>query len=665
MRLLRSALPALVITLCCPFAGALQSIEPWLPITPEDFGIRKVPGNAGGSAIVLYSSYFQDDDQRFVSVYRRIKILSDDGRKYADVEIRVSPGESLKELKARTIHPDGSIVDSQEKPFDKVIRKEHGLKYTAKAFALPDVSSGSIIEYSYVVNLRPHEVASISQWSLQSDLYILKERFRYRPTSRYVNVSSEWGAAFRNSQSICSYSNQVGSASPKKDAKGTLEIDLEDVAPFQSEEYMPPESDYVPSVTCYYGGHEFASADMFWDVWQKRITESIDKWIGKPSAVDSAVTEIIGNETDPETKLRRLYARVQQIRNLSYEVERTEKEEQRAKIKSNEDPKAVWQHGYGTHWEIDALFVALARAAGFDAHMAGIADRHERSFSRLILWLGQLDEIAIVVNLNGKDIFLDPGTRFCPFGVMPWQYSSATALIFKAGGGFTTTPEPSSGSATRNIVVTLNADGSAQGEIAVEYAGQEALRRRLEALASDEVGRRKDFEGEVQSWLPNGAVVEMTSSEHWESTTDEPLKAKFKITVPGIASLAGKRILTPVYFLPTTLKTMFAEGARAYPIDFPFPLTDSDEIILRFPSGFVLPNVPDPHKAGLTYAHYEITSSLDQSQLVTRRVLRFDGVSFAPEKYEQLKNFFTVVHHGDVTQAVLEPQSVNGAQKPD
>jgi hypothetical protein len=77
--------------------------------------------------------------------YFRIKILSEEGRKNADIEIpyyRVS--EKVVNVNARTIRPDGSIANFDGKVFDKSIVKAKGLKYLAKTFTLPDVQVGSI-----------------------------------------------------------------------------------------------------------------------------------------------------------------------------------------------------------------------------------------------------------------------------------------------------------------------------------------------------------------------------------------------------------------------------------------------------------------------------------------------------------------------------------------
>ncbi len=215
----------------------------------------------------------------------------------------------------------------------------------------------------------------------------------------------------------------------------------------------------------------------------------------------------------------------------------------------------------------------------------------------------------------------------------------------------------------RDAKVTVASDGSAKGEITIELKAQEALEHRLEALQTDEAGRRKSFEDEVQAWLPSGAVVKMLDSQGWE-TTDGPLIARFSVEIPSFASVAGKRLVAPSFFFPTLQKDMFTHASRRYPINFPYPFTETDQVTIQLPEGYSMEVAPYRRKAGLSYASYEVSSSLQDKLLVTNRSLRFDGLSFPPEKYPELKNSFSVVQAGDGGQAVLRVEDAAKAEKP-
>ena len=156
-------------------------------------------------------------------------------------------------------------------------------------------------------------------------------------------------------------------------------------------------------------------------------------------------------------------------------------------------------------------------------------------FDREVLSFTQLDSEIARVRLNGKNIFLDPGTRFCPYGLMRWMRTGTAAMDMSDPGSFISTPGAGDESAliSRSADLKLGPDGAAKGEVRIEYSGTEALERRLSALDTDEAGRKKELEDEVKLWLPANAKVTMTDSMAWDKEY-EPLTAIFNVECAGV-----------------------------------------------------------------------------------------------------------------------------------
>src|SRR5882757_5672625 len=134
--------------------------DEWLPISPEELKMTSEPKAPGAPAIILYRQVDRDDsDVRRAHEYNYIreKIFTEEGRKFADVEIPV--------IKGSTIRQDGSIVDFDGKIYEKEIVKVRGLKYLAKTFTLSDVQPGSIIEYHYTIDFAEYLVFD-SNWEV-------------------------------------------------------------------------------------------------------------------------------------------------------------------------------------------------------------------------------------------------------------------------------------------------------------------------------------------------------------------------------------------------------------------------------------------------------------------------------------------------------------------
>ena len=154
---------------------------------------------------------------------------------------------------------------------------------------------------------------------------------------------------------------------------------------FAAEGLMPPEEDYQPQVRFVYGGREIVSPETFWQEAGRAWNDDAERFIGNHREIAQEASQVIGNETDPEQKMRKLYARAQQVRNLTYERERTEEEQKKESLKPAVNARDVLARGYGSRDDIGRFFVALARAAGFDASILRVSDRSEKFFDKGLL----------------------------------------------------------------------------------------------------------------------------------------------------------------------------------------------------------------------------------------------------------------------------------------
>ena len=184
----------------------------------------------------------------------------------------------------------------------------------------------------------------------------------------------------------------------------------------------------------------------------------------------------------PEVKLQKIYARVQQIRNTSYEAGKTEQEQKRDKEKDPENVETIWKKQYGDGCELTWLFLALARAAGFEASGMWVSDRQNYFFSPSTMDDRRLDSNVVVVKLDGKDIFFDPGAAFTPFGMLPWTRPGSEGLKLDKDGGTwlqTTLPgQPRIRPSTRKAELKLSDTGDLEGKLTVTFTGLEASQRR-------------------------------------------------------------------------------------------------------------------------------------------------------------------------------------------
>src|SRR5208283_5182183 len=106
------------------------------PVSPDELKMTSEPLAPGAPAIILYRQVDRDDNIHtpHEDNYFRIKILTEEGRKRADVEIEfLKEIQNVGNIKARTIRPDGSIAPFDGKIFDKQLMRGkfegRGLQY--------------------------------------------------------------------------------------------------------------------------------------------------------------------------------------------------------------------------------------------------------------------------------------------------------------------------------------------------------------------------------------------------------------------------------------------------------------------------------------------------------------------------------------------------------
>ncbi len=430
---------------------------------------------------------------------------------------------------------------------------------------------------------------------------------------------------------------------------------------FQKEDFIPPENELKSRVDFYYTRQtKLEPPAQFWKREGKEWYDVVQEFIGKRKGVERAAGEIVSPSEPPEAKLRRLYARVQQVRNLSYERSKTKKEEEREKLKDNESVEDVWKHGYGYRNQLNRLFVGLARAAGFEAWSVRVSQRDAYFFREDLQDGRQLDGEVALVRLEGKDLYFDPGTQFCPFGLLSWENTGVRGIrLEKDGGVFVTTPNPSPADAAteRKATLEFSDDGTLVGMLTVIFRGHEAMSRRREASESDDAGRRKQLEDEINEWLPAGARVELTKAPDWTGSEPE-LRAEFSLRVSSWGTAAGRRWLLPVSLFGAGRQTHFRSANRIHPLYFEYPVQVMDEISVRLPLSFQVSNTPTPQRRSGAFGQYEIACETQGNTLKIQRRMATNGVLIPVEYYSGLRTFFESVRSSDEEQVVLQPAQV-------
>jgi hypothetical protein len=649
-----------LLPLLLAFASAPAFAESWIQPTPDELKMTAEPAVPGAPAIYLYRDERADDKIHVHTLYVRLKVLTEEGKEYADVELGYDQSRSfsIRSIEGRTIHSDGTIIPFTGKPYDKLIEKTKTLKYKAKVFTLPDVQVGSILEYRYVLSYDDNLVVA-PQWYIQLPLYVRKGHYEFIPSDR--SIMDDHGGSMAQGQLAYSPMLPKGAAVQYNAALRNYTLDIEKIEPIPDEEFMPPMHSLSYRVLFYYTASR--TAEDYWKVEGKYWSKEADKFIDS-GKLGGIVAQIVAPSDPPHEKVRKIYDAVMKLDNTSFTRGHSSAEDkaQGIKIKTAAD---IWNAKRGNDDEITLLFVGLVRAAGLKAWLAAVANRDNSFFIPNYLSMSQLDDDIAIVELDGKEQFFDPGQRYCALGDLHWKHTATQGLRQTANGTqLFTTPNPGykATSIIRTADIQIDPDGKVHGTIRVSMTGNRALAWRQRALGTDEDEIKREFEGTIQQEVPAGVEVKVT---HFLSLDDYEKVLMCVLDVTGsMGTATSKRVFLPAMFFENGSKPLFVHDKRTVPVDLKYPYGAKDTVLLRLPSSMAIESAPKDAAIPLpNNAAYQVTFKQQPGTLEVSRVFILANSSYMPDAYPNLKDFYQKVNAKDQEQAILQP-AANSAPKP-
>src|ERR1041385_1063533 len=140
----------LVVSFILAFSAASikAAYDDWKPVDPAELALKTPAVEKDADAEALFWEVRIDDNPEgdlIFNHYIRVKVFTERGREsQSKIDLpfgNIYGGETkIKDIAARTIKPDGSIVElKKEDIFERTIVKVSGLKVKAKSFAMPAV----------------------------------------------------------------------------------------------------------------------------------------------------------------------------------------------------------------------------------------------------------------------------------------------------------------------------------------------------------------------------------------------------------------------------------------------------------------------------------------------------------------------------------------------
>lgn len=642
----------LLFSLCClSLACASTSLAQFPAPTQEELQMTSDPKAPGADAVYLYREETTDDNLHYHAIYERIKVLTEKGKELATVRIPYEHHNfKVSDIRGRTIHSDGTIVPLTAKPSDLMDVMTKSVQINTMVFTLPSVEVGSILEYRLQVRYDDHMVSS-PDWEVQQQYFVHKAHYSFLPARESLVITNRRGEAL-NRLMFASVGG-IGSKVTHK-ISGGYDLDLTDIPAIPSEVWMPPQNAVKWRLQFYYT--QYVSGGEFWQKEGNRWQKEADHFADPSRLLRDAVAQIVAPNDSEDQKSRKIYAEVMKLENTDFTREKTKAELKSEKLKEVKVAEDVWRQKSGSSDEIALLYVAMARAAGLHVFPMEVVNRNHAIFDPTLLSTSQLDDYIAIAVIGGKEVFLDPGQKMCPYGVLHWKHTIAEGFRESDKGlGAGTTPGVSYTANTTERIADLTTDaaGNVKGNIRFIMRGQEALRWRQMTLRNDESEVKKRFNEEIRSQLPEGVQADFN---HFLGLPEYESNLLAMVDVSGtVATVTGKRLFLPELFFASHANHPFvAQDKRTTSVDVHFAQMSQDQVTYHLPAEFTLDSPPAPASIGWpNHAAFKSSTTVQGNDVVTTRTVGYNFTILAPNDYGDLHDFYQKVAAADQQQLVL------------
>jgi len=633
------------------------SAQEWRPVTPQELAQKApvVEPDADAEAI-FWETRIDDSSQSNLKriSYVRVKIFTERGReKFSKVDIPYVKGMKVKDVAARVIRPDGTVVELPEKDiFEREIIKTEGHKVKAKSFAVPNIEPGVIIEYRYREVIEDASARGM-RLNFQRDIPVQTLSYYYKPYND-------------NQPNYQTFNTDVKF---NKDKGGYWLASRTNVVSKKEEPRMPPEDEVTPwlliqgvSVSFTHVGISSVTFTIKDPSDQQRYWGAVSterypvfKWMTKQSGdIKKTAEEVTASASTTEDKLRKLYEFAQtQIKNISFDAALTD--EMRAKLPPNKSISEVLKRKSGNSGEVDMLFGALAHSLGLEVRVAFSGNRSEKFFAPEMTNDFFIHPAAIAVNVDGKWKFFNPGVPFLPFGTLLWYEQGVWALMLGEKGYIwiqTPMSDAAENRAKRTGRFKLSEDGTLEGTVRIEYLGQSGILRKLDSYDDSPEKRVENVKEEIKRRMSAAEISDIVVEN-----IDDPVKPvvyTYKVRVPNYAQKTGKRIFFQPGFFEYGANPLFASAARKHDIYFQYPWSEQDDVQIEYPKTFDLDSEEKPKGVGdgqrIGLLDIGIKADRNNGVLIYERKFHFGGggnILFPSAQYQPLKNMFDAFHKAD------------------
>lgn len=644
---LRRIFLGLVLTLAAPLSGAVT----WEPVPPEQRTAQAPSDDPDAVAEMLYwrIDLVVKNYKATQRNLQRVKIYSERAvEELGKLGVEYTENEKISELAARVVHADGRTTELPEGQFQTlVLGRINQARQMARRLVVPRLVPGDIVEL---------------QWRADEDGRFKGSRFIYCQQTIPVR---KFEFFLRNSLSGPLNLASFGAKDSRLDGYGTNKghLVINRLPAYVAEPDMPPAFNMRASVLVMYGKiPEYENTS--WSLATAFLKIIDAERCAVTKEIRQEATRIITGQEYREEQLRRIYAYCQEsIANVAYDESPASLAE-RSDYREPRTAAAVLKDRRGNALEINCLFAALAKAAGFEARLTFSADRTEVLSVQFSHGWFFMKTSGVQVKLAGEWRLLAPGDRAVPFGLSRWQREGSETFSIQDNfihWDSVTTGFKQQARNLRSGRAVIDLEGGLTADITERKEGHEAIAWREEHWNAGPATWEKIVRDEVREELPEAEVSDVRI-EHLTDTT-EPVILHYRVRLANYATTSGERRLIVPSFFHLHAQPRYELPQRVNAIWWKYAQQEVDDFDLILPPGYELetPGAPAPVNDTRGILQHRVTMSYypTENRLHYHREAmlgRADSLAFDASAYPALQRLFAQINQAQTHALVLKPK---------
>lgn len=616
------------------------------PITDEERALTSVPGEPNAPAVVLFKKgeFLMEGYGRFIGsmashlrVQARVKILTEAGKSNGEIVVDHSREVRLRSFSGRTVLPDGRIIPvPADARFERRASKSSKTFVTAVAF--PAVQVGAILDYEY-------EIVFSSPVLLEP--WVFSEELPVRHSEIVYKTAREWRMRIwtRAPSGI-----KIEQAKQESSAGYDLRAWAENLPSIQAVPFGPAYEDQAGQILLLPAAFSNAYVSVKymedWYATSQLLLRTYEDVRKRDGGVAARARGIAGTGS-PRQKAQALYRfvhdQIQGERGAGVWVDPDSSVE-----------KVLAQHR-GDPTQKALLLQVMLKAVDVDSRLLWAADRGRGTVDTTLPSPNWFDTVLVMIQLDGKNTFLDPSSASLSFGQIRAGHEGTKALLPdpRSPLGMILPETPFDQNLRRaEIDLTLDAKGRLSGTGTLRLTGVHATERlRWQDDEAKTLQAWKDWLGERYKEFQ---IADVKAAEELDER---------KVTVTWSMAQREDEVLgdevTVVPSAPLGLVGQpFTQTAAERKVDVIFEYADRDEVELRlrWPAEWRVEQVPQPaavnHPCGALSTSV-VRNDQDHSLVYRRRLDVTQRTIGIKDGYEDLRDLYGMTEKNDAQKLVL------------